>query len=586
MPFKVVALISGGKDSFFSLLHTLANGHEVVALANLHPPEEAEEEDMNSYMYQTVGHGVIPLYSRALGLPLYRQVIKGTAVHTGRDYPDPSLSKAEEDETESLIPLLTKVHANHPEINALCTGAIFSTYQRTRVENVARRMGLVSLAWLWHYPFLPSDQPNSNASLLHDLSHAGLDARIIKLASGSLPASLLWSSVSDTRIINQLTTETRKFSGEAGAVLGEGGEYETLVIRGPAPTWKFDISVTNIQACIPEGGGGISRVKVHEPRLIPKQNPKTGTVRKISLWDKKFHEIIKSIEDVVTFPEPIPQDPPLQGHILEVHTSRDTALPAAEQLREIFSRIHFVDAIVQIILILRNMSLLLSLEPVLEDVFPTSPPTRITFANSEHLPPGCEVGVYLPSATNSSREALQIHSRSYWAPAAEGWFSQSVTTTRPGGEGKTIYLSACTGLIPRTMRLIEGSFAREAALALQNSLRVGKGVGLKTPTAGAVFLIDGKEEGLCGFIWKEAFSASQFQKESENFDIWDLKYNSHKRIFGGVFAEEEEGGIVPPLWVIKVSSLPNNARVSWSIWGGTDPDWNVIKTLVSTTLSS
>ena len=35
---NVIALVSGGKDSFFSLLHCLANGHRVVALANLYPP--------------------------------------------------------------------------------------------------------------------------------------------------------------------------------------------------------------------------------------------------------------------------------------------------------------------------------------------------------------------------------------------------------------------------------------------------------------------------------------------------------------------------------------------------------------------
>ena len=100
---QVVALISGGKDSLFSLLHCLQNGHQVVALANLHPPapptrpshdvsssanigEEDEEQDMNSFMYQTVGHQVIPLYADALGLPLYRREIQGLAVQTGRYY--------------------------------------------------------------------------------------------------------------------------------------------------------------------------------------------------------------------------------------------------------------------------------------------------------------------------------------------------------------------------------------------------------------------------------------------------------------------------------------------------------------------
>lgn len=34
---KVLGLVSGGKDSCFNLLHCVANGHEVVALATLTP---------------------------------------------------------------------------------------------------------------------------------------------------------------------------------------------------------------------------------------------------------------------------------------------------------------------------------------------------------------------------------------------------------------------------------------------------------------------------------------------------------------------------------------------------------------------
>lgn len=34
---KVVALISGGKDSIYNCLEVLAENHEIVALANLHP---------------------------------------------------------------------------------------------------------------------------------------------------------------------------------------------------------------------------------------------------------------------------------------------------------------------------------------------------------------------------------------------------------------------------------------------------------------------------------------------------------------------------------------------------------------------
>jgi diphthine-ammonia ligase len=51
---KVVALVSGGKDSCFSMyLCQHVWGHEVVALGNL-LPQEAEPDDLDSYMYQTV----------------------------------------------------------------------------------------------------------------------------------------------------------------------------------------------------------------------------------------------------------------------------------------------------------------------------------------------------------------------------------------------------------------------------------------------------------------------------------------------------------------------------------------------------
>lgn len=48
---KFVGLISGGKDSIFNLLQCVAYGHELVCVANLHPPEEAKSKEMDSYMF-------------------------------------------------------------------------------------------------------------------------------------------------------------------------------------------------------------------------------------------------------------------------------------------------------------------------------------------------------------------------------------------------------------------------------------------------------------------------------------------------------------------------------------------------------
>ena len=271
---NVVALISGGKDSFFSILHCLANGHRVVALANLYPPPPSPlypsnvDRDLNSYMYQTVGHTLIPLYATALDLPLYRQEISGSAVNFQKDYcpaldskvpqvksdssaeadverlsdqdclelieglqkllsssmlsPRDRIWRLEQfsqvvaikdhtlgsrpfassaapsnvDETESLVPLLHRVLAAHPSANAICSGAILSTYQRTRIESVAQRLNLIPLSYLWQYPILPTPFPGT-PGLLEDMRVVGLDARLVKVASGGLDERLLWGNLLD-----------------------------------------------------------------------------------------------------------------------------------------------------------------------------------------------------------------------------------------------------------------------------------------------------------------------------------------------------------------------------------------------------
>jgi len=50
----------------------------VVALANLLPAQQGVD-DLDSYMYQTVGHQLVAAYSQCMGLPLYRRRITGSA---------------------------------------------------------------------------------------------------------------------------------------------------------------------------------------------------------------------------------------------------------------------------------------------------------------------------------------------------------------------------------------------------------------------------------------------------------------------------------------------------------------------------
>ena len=66
-------------------------------------------DELDSYMFQTVGHHVIGLYGQALGVPLYRRTIQGRSVQLGADY---TINK--DDEVEDLYELLkeVKVHSS------------------------------------------------------------------------------------------------------------------------------------------------------------------------------------------------------------------------------------------------------------------------------------------------------------------------------------------------------------------------------------------------------------------------------------------------------------------------------------------
>ena len=143
---KVVALVSGGKDSCYSIMKCREHGHEVVALANLQPYPDASDE-LDSHCFQTVGHQALELYPACTGLPLYRLRFHGRSHNRELAY-----AVCEGDEVEDLLRLLAYIKRDFPGLGGVASGAIASDYQRLRVESVCGRLGLASLAYLWHAP--------------------------------------------------------------------------------------------------------------------------------------------------------------------------------------------------------------------------------------------------------------------------------------------------------------------------------------------------------------------------------------------------------------------------------------------------
>lgn len=77
----MVCLVSGGKDSFYSMLECVRLGHEIIAIANLHPQLDHDGDELDSFTFQTVGHTVITAYAECLGVPLFRRATAGRSVN-------------------------------------------------------------------------------------------------------------------------------------------------------------------------------------------------------------------------------------------------------------------------------------------------------------------------------------------------------------------------------------------------------------------------------------------------------------------------------------------------------------------------
>ena len=244
---RIVALVSGGKDSCYSMMQCVAHGHEVVAIANLHPPPDKGEE-LDSFMYQTVGHAHVGAIAEAMGLPLFRREILGTAVEQGLRY-----GATAGDEVEDLHALLSTVVAELPGVDAVCSGAILSNYQRARVESVCERLGLVSFAFLWQ---------RNQGELLDEMVNAGIHAALVKVASYGLNETHLGKTVGELRPHFARLEERFGFH-----VCGEGGEYETFTLD--CPLFKRRLQPVG-QRVLSHGGGACllsyERVELCEKR--------------------------------------------------------------------------------------------------------------------------------------------------------------------------------------------------------------------------------------------------------------------------------------------------------------------------------
>lgn len=530
---EAIALISGGKDSLLALYHAIANGYNIVALGNLHPPTTAPStatyttdahgttiflpsaltpatttlgppsstsDELDSYMYQTIGHTLLPLYAQCLNLPLYRRPITGGSINTQLDY---APRAGDGDETEDLTLLLTSVRALHPNIVAVTSGAILSTYQRTRIESVCVRLGLTSLAYLWQM---------QQESVLAQLAALEFDARIVKVATLGLDEDWLWRNVADEKVVARLARLKERWGINPA---GEGGEYETLVVS--APGWRGRIVVPEDAMVVRQEGGGAAWVGFMAAGVEPVEGGAgvgqlewVQALKTTPLLDPEYQALLERLPTpppstrappTTPTPDATSLTPSIQHTLTTTHISNlvsSTPFPTlAAELSNILTTLTTLIAprpltdLTQTTLLLRTMTSFAPLNAAYAPHFTLPlPPARVCVA-VPGLPENRNImlSATLPAPT-PHRLGLHVQSRSYWAPANIGPYSQAV---RSGGWWE---VAGQIPLVPRSMEVVR-EVREGAVLALQHLDRIWEAVGA-VGCAGVAWVVG--EEAVAGVL--------------------------------------------------------------------------------------
>ncbi|XP_066245228.1 uncharacterized protein [Euwallacea similis] len=542
---RVVALVSGGKDSTFNMMQCIAAGHTIVALANLVPHNRTE---IDSYMYQSVGHEAIDLIAQAIDLPLFKKETLGVSVKRGRTY-DP----CENDEVEDLHSLLQDIQ-KQIEFDAVSVGAILSDYQRVRVENVCIRLKLTPLTYLWQ---------RSQEQLLDEMLKCEVDAIIIKVATlGLEPKKHLGRSLS--LLQPHLLAMHEKYGLN---VCGEGGEYETLTLD--CPLFKSRIVVVDSEVVMhqndPVAPVGFLKFNslVLEFKLPPLDlharleglplKDSYGYVNQSDSEDENLthHHNLDEVDSDASGDCSLDIDFKLKSRLIQqenygfskegwlwIGALQGNSTSSRVALEEAISKLksvleannHSIKDICSVTLYINDMSEFVHLNKAYIDDFPhVNPPSRACV----EVPINSPVIIEALSWKNSSEESkferhtMHVQSISHWAPCNIGPYSQAVHVR------DFIYLAGQIGLVPGNMQMIPGGIKAQSKLVVRHIDRVLKGVNSGINVRDVV-------QGICYVTHSSYIEVARKH--------WETKTNN---------------AIVE---YVVVTGLPQGALIEWHVW--------------------
>ncbi|MEA3558416.1 MAG: diphthine--ammonia ligase [Candidatus Thermoplasmatota archaeon] len=202
---RVCCLFSGGKDSCYSLHKMLLSGFEIPVLLTI------RSKCKDSWLYQTPGIEVSHLFSELTGIET--RIIDSPE---GKDDEQGAL-------TGALIALKEEFN-----LDAICSGALLSDYQRMAFSHAAMDAGLISYTPIWR---------NDGKEYMRGLYTFGFRFILLSYASEGFELSDLGRVIGETELERLFALSDRWGSHPAF----EGGEAETLVLE--APLYKKSMEV-------------------------------------------------------------------------------------------------------------------------------------------------------------------------------------------------------------------------------------------------------------------------------------------------------------------------------------------------------
>ena len=190
---RVAVLATGGKDSALALYKVLNEDHEVKYLVSMIPLRE------DSWMFHYPNIRLVDLFAEAAEI----QLVKAETL------------AVKEREVEDLKRLIEGI-----DVDAIVSGAVASTYQKSRIEKICEQLRLKCIVPLWH---------ENPLNILKEILDLKFEVIITGVYAYGFSEEWLGRKIDEASI--KALIELNKQYGVS--LVGEGGEYETLVLDAP-----------------------------------------------------------------------------------------------------------------------------------------------------------------------------------------------------------------------------------------------------------------------------------------------------------------------------------------------------------------